>query len=185
VENALIPIVTFVFVIGVLVFFHEGGHFSIAKLFKVKVETFSLGFGPRLFGFKKGETDYRVSGIPLGGYVKMLGENPDELEDAKDMEGSLISKPGWQRFLIFVAGPGANILLAVLIPAAVYMVEFPTLAYLSEPARVGYVAKDSAGEKAGIRKGDLIVKFHNMKSMRWVISASPGCCLRFPYELGG
>ncbi len=166
-EDLLITIITFIFVIGILVFIHEGGHFSVAKLFKVTIETFSLGFGPRLFGFKKNGTDYRVSAIPLGGYVKMLGENPDEIEEAKDEEGSLISKPAWQRFLIFVAGPGANIILAVLIPAVLYMFTYPTLAFLSEPARVGYVENGSPAQEAGIKKEDLIVKFHELEHPSW------------------
>lgn len=166
-ENLPIIVVTFVCVIGVLVFIHEGGHFTVAKLFKVNVETFSLGFGPRLFGFKKGETDYRVSAIPLGGYVKMLGENPDEMEEAQGLEGALVSKPAWQRLLIFVAGPGANILLAVLIPAAVFMISYKTLAYKDQPARVGFVATGSPASKAGLRKDDLITRFDGLENPKW------------------
>ncbi|MBI3949823.1 MAG: RIP metalloprotease RseP [Acidobacteria bacterium] len=160
-------IITFVFVIGVLVFIHEAGHFSIAKLFKVQVETFSLGFGPRLFGFRKGGTDYRVSAIPLGGYVKMLGENPDEIEEARGLQEALISKPAWQRFLIFIAGPAANLVLAVLIPAAIFLVSYEVLAYKTEPARVGFVAINSPAAKAGIEKGDLIVRFDGINNPTW------------------
>lgn len=163
----IVTIVAFIAVIGVLVFIHEAGHFLMAKFFKVRVDTFSLGFGPRLWGFKRGETDYRVSAIPLGGYVKMLGENPDEMEDARGLPDALGSKPKWQRFLIFVAGPGMNILLAIALPAALYMFSYSVPAYLNEPARVGFVAFNSPAEKAGIRAGDLIVEYAGIENPIW------------------
>lgn len=162
-----ITIIAFVIVIGLLVFIHEGGHFLMAKLFKVRVETFSLGFGPRLFGFKKGGTDYRVSAFPLGGYVKMLGENPDEMEQTRDMADALTSKPKWQRLIIFVGGPVANILLAIVLPAALYMVSFTMPAHLKQPARIGFVALNSPAEKAGIQAGDLMVEFAGIQNPTW------------------
>jgi len=99
--------------LGVLVTIHEGGHFLVAKLFKVKVENFSIGFGPKLIGFKRKETDYRISLIPLGGYVKMTGENPDET--IEDLEGSYANKPWWKRAIIAFSGPLANFIFALLL----------------------------------------------------------------------
>lgn len=162
-------ILTFVVVIGVLVFIHEAGHFLVAKLFKVEVETFSLGFGPRLLGFRRGGTDYRISAIPLGGYVKMLGENPEDMEATRGQQGALMSKPAWQRFLIFVAGPGANILLAIVLPALVFMASYEISAHKLEPARVGFVALGSPAEKAGVQVGDLIVDFAGVENPTWAM----------------
>src|SRR5437867_4966556 len=105
--------VAFVIVLGILVLIHEFGHFSTAKLLGVRVETFSVGFGPRLFGLRRGETDYRVSAIPLGGYVKMTGENPDEPTTGDPRE--LSARPRWQRFLVFVMGALLNIVLAIAV----------------------------------------------------------------------
>jgi len=88
----------FIVVLGILVLIHEFGHFAMAKLLRVRVETFSVGFGPRLLGIRRGDTDYRLSAIPLGGYVKMTGENPDETPSGDPAE--LSSRPRWQRFLV-------------------------------------------------------------------------------------
>ncbi|MGZ5431923.1 MAG: site-2 protease family protein, partial [Thermoanaerobaculia bacterium] len=109
-----------VVVLGFLIFAHESGHFMFAKLFRVKVLVFSFGFGKRLFGFKKGDTDYRVSLIPLGGYVRMAGDNPEETTEGSPEE--FLSKPKWQRFLILFAGPAMNVLIAVAFIAAIAMV---------------------------------------------------------------
>src|SRR5512132_2426535 len=108
-------VLAFVIVLGALVFAHEAGHFLVAKLFRVRVLVFSFGFGRRLFGFQKGATDYRVSLVPLGGYVRMAGDTPDEggpirVTGAPD---EFLSKPKWQRLLILFAGPGVNILIAL------------------------------------------------------------------------
>src|SRR6266853_3644913 len=89
-------------VLGIIIVIHELGHFLVAKFFKIKVEVFSVGFGPRLIGFKKGDTDYRISAFPLGGYVKMAGETP--MDDIKGLEHEFLSKPKWQRFLVAAAG---------------------------------------------------------------------------------
>src|SRR5947208_1617735 len=97
-------------VLGIIIVIHEFGHFAVAKLFGIKVETFSVGFGPRLFGFRRGETDYRISALPLGGYVKMSGENPGDTITGDPRE--FLSKPKWQRLLVASAGPIMNIVLA-------------------------------------------------------------------------
>src|SRR6187200_1990219 len=114
-SNILVALV----VLGVIIVIHELGHFLVAKFFKIRVETFSVGFGPRLVGFRYGDTDYRISALPLGGYVKMAGENPgDTVSGAAD---EFLSKPKWQRFLVAVAGPAMNILLAVGLLTGLFM----------------------------------------------------------------
>src|SRR3981189_1854992 len=118
-QALLLNIAAFIFVLGILVFVHEFGHYAVAKLFKVRVEVFSVGFGKRLVGFKRGDTDYRISLLPLGGYVKMSGENPGEATSGDPAE--FTSKPRWQRILIGLAGPAANFLLAFVLITGLYM----------------------------------------------------------------
>lgn len=160
-------IVAFIFVIGILVFIHELGHFLMAKLFKIRVEVFSLGFGPRLFGFRRGDTDYRVSLVPLGGYVKMLGENPDEIDAVTQAPDAFLARPKWQRFCVAAAGPVMNLLLAVALPAALYMTSYTVPAYLLEKARVGLIVPGSPAERAGIQPGDLIVRYDTKENPTW------------------
>src|ERR1041385_8763430 len=119
-QSFSLNVVAFIFVLGILVFVNEFGHYAVAKLFKVRVEVFSLGFGKRLVGFRRGDTDYRISLLPLGGYVKMAGENP--LEARTGDPGEFMSHPRWQRFLIAIAGPVMNILLAFVVLAVLYTV---------------------------------------------------------------
>src|SRR5260221_415557 len=140
------------FVLGVLVFVHEFGHYAVAKLFHVKVEVFSLGFGKRLWGFRRGDTDYRISLLPLGGYVKMAGENP--MEDRTGDPGEFSSHPRWQRFLVAITGPAMNVFLAVVVLTGVFMFRHEYPAYLNQPAVVGWVADDSPAQKAGFQPGD-------------------------------
>src|SRR5262245_45152506 len=106
-------------VLGVIIVLHELGHFLVAKFFKIKVETFSVGFGPRLIGFRKGDTDYRISAFPLGGYVKMAGDTPMDTLTGEAYE--FLSKPKWQRFLVAAAGPAMNIILAIALITVLYM----------------------------------------------------------------
>src|SRR5437588_11687246 len=113
-------ILAFVIVLGTLIFVHEAGHFFVAKLFRVRVLVFSFGFGKRLFGFRRGPTDYRVSLVPLGGYVRMAGDTPEENQPANPDE--FLSKPKWQRFLILLAGPFMNLLIAVGVVAGLSMI---------------------------------------------------------------
>src|SRR6266850_2113981 len=112
-------LIAFIIVLGFLIFAHEAGHFFVAKLFKVRVLVFSFGFGKRLFGIRRGSTDYRVSLIPLGGYVRMAGDTPEENQPANPDE--FLSKPKWQRFLILLAGPLMNIVIAITFVAALLM----------------------------------------------------------------
>src|SRR5512142_240860 len=116
-------LLAFVIVLGFLLFFHEAGHFLVAKAFGVRVLTFSFGFGKRLFGFRRGDTDYRVSLIPLGGYVRMAGDTPDDASPivVTGAPDEFLSKPKWQRLLILFAGPAVNILIAVAILTLVAM----------------------------------------------------------------
>src|SRR3989304_2615787 len=119
-------------VLGVMILVHELGHFVAAKYFGIRVHVFSFGFGPRLFGFQRGDTDYRVSALPLGGYVKMAGENmSDTLSGAPD---EFHSKPRWQRFVVAVMGPAMNILLAIVLLAGLFMVRHQKPAYHEGPA---------------------------------------------------
>src|SRR4051812_20810600 len=138
--NILIAIVSMVFVLGVMIVIHELGHHLVAKFFGVKVEAFSVGFGKRLFGFKWGDTDYRVSALPFGGYVKMSGENP--MEQRTGDAGEFMSHPRWQRILIAFAGPIMNILLAIGLLTAVFMVKYEHLVWMDKQAKVSYVEKD-------------------------------------------
>lgn len=148
-----------------MVVIHEFGHFIVAKFFGIRVDVFSVGFGKRLFGFKRGDTDYRLSLIPLGGYVKMAGENLDEaITGAPD---EFMSKPKWQRFCVAVAGPVMNILTALAIPAAVAMVHHEIPAYLYQPALVKAVEPNSPAAKAGIKPDDLIVKIGDLENPSW------------------
>ena len=150
--------------IGVMILIHELGHFWAARFFDVRVETFSFGFGPRLFGFRRGETDFRFSAILFGGYVKMVGEQPGD-DNANDPRGFL-AKPRWQRLIIAFAGPFMNILLAVGILTGLFMVRFPKIPTTPAPM-IGYVVPDSAAAKAGIQEGDRIVQIDNAVDPTW------------------
>ena len=154
-----------IILIGVMILIHELGHYWAARFFDVKVEAFSFGFGPRLFGFRKGETDFRFSAILFGGYVKMAGEQPGD-EAAADPR-SFQAKPRWQRLIIAFAGPGMNIILAVGLLTALFMVHYPKLANADDPATIGYVLPDSPAAQAGLKEGDTIVQIDNVKDPKW------------------
>jgi regulator of sigma E protease len=158
-------IIVFVIVLGAMIVIHEFGHFIVAKLFGIRVEVFSAGFGKRLFGIKKGDTDYRISLIPLGGYVKMAGENLDEQRTGAPYE--FMSKPKWQRFLVAIAGPAMNILTALAIPAGMAMIHHEVPAYLDKPAEIKAVEPNSPAERAGLQPGDLIVKVDGASNPKW------------------
>ncbi len=124
-------------VLGFMILIHEWGHYAAAKLLGVRVEVFSIGFGKRLLGFKRGDTDYRISAIPLGGYVKMSGENP--MDERTGDPAEFLSHPRWHRFIIAIAGPAMNIMLAIGLLAGVYMVhfEYPSLSGSARGNRLG------------------------------------------------
>src|SRR5438552_8712560 len=150
--------------IGVMIIIHEAGHYWAARYFDGRVETFSFGFGPRLFGFRRGETDFRFSAILFGGYEKMVGEQPGD-ENSNDPRGFL-AIPRWQRLIIAFAGPFMNILLAVAILTGLFMVKFPKIPNNPSPT-IGYVLPDSAAAKAGIKEGDKIVQIENTADPTW------------------
>ncbi len=152
-------------VLGVIIVIHEFGHFAVAKLFRIKVETFSVGFGPRLIGFRRGETDYRISALPLGGYVKMSGETPGDAITGDPRE--FMSKPKWQRFLVASAGPFMNIVLAFVLITALFMHGMDVPEYFNNQAVVGIVTPDSAAAKAGIRQNDRILQIEDREKPNW------------------
>src|ERR1700724_2005865 len=155
-SDFFISIAAVAVVLGFMILIHEFGHFAVAKLLGVRVEQFAIGFGKRLVGFRRGGTDYRINILPLGGYVKMSGENP--MDDRTGDPGEFLSHPRWQRFVIAVAGPAMNITLAIALLTAVYMVRYEYPAVLDEPAVVGWVNADTPAERAGIQRGDKIVR---------------------------
>ncbi len=147
-------ILAFVFVLGVLIFVHELGHFLMARRIGVRVLTFSLGFGPKLLSFRRGDTEYCVSLIPLGGYVKMAGENPDDARSGAADE--FLSKTKWQRFQVLVMGPVMNLALAFVVLAVVLYQGAQVPAYAQEPVVVGAVEDGSVAKAAGVLPGDRI-----------------------------
>ncbi|HEV2884510.1 MAG TPA: RIP metalloprotease RseP [Pyrinomonadaceae bacterium] len=190
--NYLIYPAAFIFILGSAVVIHEFGHFLVAKLFKIRVETFSVGFGPRLFGKKYGHTDYRVSAIPLGGYVKLGGDEsnaPIEGEGAVDIprEERFDLRPRWQRILVALAGPVMNVLTALAIPfAGALMYGVPAV---PAPVVSNIVAGGSA-ETAGLQRGDRIVSFNGIENPKWDTIRgdallSPGQPLPVVVERGG
>jgi regulator of sigma E protease len=151
--------------IGVMIMIHELGHFWAARFFDVRVEAFSFGFGPRLFGFRRGDTDYRFSLILLGGYVKMAGEQvtDENIDDPR----AFLAKPRWQRLIIAFAGPLMNVLLAVGLLTGLYMVKFQKVADEDMQAVIGHVMADSPAAKAGIQDNDRIIAVDGKKNPTW------------------
>jgi len=178
-------ILSFIIVLGVLIFFHEFGHFLVARLFGVGVEKFSLGFGPRLIGKKVGITDYRISAIPLGGYVKMVGEEPDAEIAPEDIPLSFTHKHVAKRMLIVAAGPVFNILLAVIIFFGIF---FTSGTFILKPS-VGSVKQGSPAFAAGLEKGDLITAINESTINSWdemaeIINASKGQKIKLAVRRG-
>ena len=183
--NIVTNVLAFVLVLGFLIFAHEAGHFFVAKLFRVRVLVFSFGFGKRLFGFRKGDTDYRVSAIPLGGYVRMAGDTPEEGPTGDPSE--FLSKPKWQRFLILVAGPLMNLLIAVLFFAIISMAgtEMPIV----RPV-IGEVTPGKPAARSGLQRGDRIVtidgeRMDDFHDLLMTISMHAGSPLRVEYLRNG
>ena len=157
--------VDFIIVLSVLVLFHELGHYLAARCFGVKVESFAIGFGPKLLGFERNGTDFKVCLLPVGGYVKMAGHVLAE-EDTPDPNG-LAAKPRWQRLVILAAGPAFNFILAVALLTGVYMHEYTRAAYLQESARIGYVTPGSAADRAGVRTDDVVLSIDGVRTPTW------------------
>ena len=170
-------LIAMVIMLGVLILIHETGHFLMAKLFKVSVKVFSIGFGKKLFSVKKGETEYKFSLIPLGGYVAMLGENP---EDAEAQEpGNFNLKPRWQRFIILSMGAVFNIILAFMLFTAVNMVNRPEPLWHSSTPVLGEVDASSPAFVADLKTGDRIISFDGTRVQNWnafqlLIATNPG-----------
>src|SRR5437879_10941660 len=154
-SDFIIAVAAVAVVLGFMILIHEFGHYAVAKLLGVRVEVFSIGFGKRLLGFTRGDTDYRIAAIPLGGYVKMSGENFMESRTGAPYE--FMSHPRWQRFIIAFAGPFMNIMLAIVLLTAVFMVRYEHPIYLDKPAVIGWVLENSPAAKAGFQPGDRIV----------------------------
>ncbi len=152
-------------VLGFMILIHEFGHYAAAKYFGVRVEQFAIGFGKRVVGFQRGGTDYRINILPLGGYVKMSGENP--MDERTGDPGEFLNHPRWQRFIIAIAGPAMNVLLAFGLWTGVFMVHYEYLAELDGPAIVGWVMPGTPAANAGIQPGDEIVRVDNVEHPNW------------------
>src|SRR5437016_12738124 len=161
----LTAVISVAVILGFMILIHEFGHYAAAKLCGVRVEVFSIGFGKRLLGFKRGETDYRLSVLPLGGYVKMSGENPFEASTGDP--GEFMSHPSWQRFIIAIAGPSMNVLLAVAVMTGINMVHFEHPDYEDQPAVIGWIQDNSPADKAKLEVGDKIVRLEGIQNPSW------------------
>jgi regulator of sigma E protease len=166
-------VIELLIVLGIMVLVHEFGHFAVAKLCGIRVEVFSIGFGKRLFGFRRGETEYQISAIPLGGYVKMSGEmtlpsdDPGQTEAATDDPGNFNNHPRWQRILVALAGPVANFILALGLMTGVFMLHNEVQKFLDGPALTDYIQTQTPAAKTGIHSGDLIVHFDTVENPTW------------------
>ena len=185
-ENIIYAVGAAVIGLGVLIVFHEFGHFLFAKWSGVGVLTFSVGFGPKLWVKKKGETEYALSAFPLGGYVKMVGEDPDEQVNERDVEKSFAHKGLLKRIAIVAAGPGFNLLLAVFLLMLVFL--FYGVPVLSN--QIGSVEPGSPADRAGIQKGDRIVALNGKPVAHWEelskgIKASGGSALAVQLQRSG
>ncbi len=166
----LTTVLAFVVVLGIIIFVHEFGHLITAKAFGMRVFVFSFGFGKRLLGFKWGDTDCRLSAVPLGGYVKLEGEPGDHLSEDTSALGDgrdFLSRPRWQRFLVYLAGPAMNALLTITVLTGFYMVGFAVEGSRFDRPIVGAVDPGSPAEKAGLRPGDEIVSIDGRAVPSW------------------
>ncbi|NOT25573.1 MAG: RIP metalloprotease RseP [Acidobacteria bacterium] len=164
--SSLNTIWSFLFVLGVLVFVHELGHFLAARRLGVRVLTFSLGFGPKILKTKRGDTEYCISLIPLGGYVKMAGDSPDD-PGRTGQPDEFLSKTKWERFQVLIMGPLMNIILAVVVMAVVLAQGAQVPIYEDQPPTIGAVEPDSPAQRAGIQSGDLILTVGNEPVSTW------------------
>src|SRR2546430_6568706 len=167
--NTLLGIVL---VLGVMILVHEWGHFVVARLFGVRVDVFSIGFGPRLFGLKRGETDYRISALPFGGYVRMAGQDLSEVDSSNvaptGASDELMSKPRWQRALISVAGPAVNLIMPLLLLSGFFWIKgLPYSAYLDQPPVIASMKANDPLAKGGVAAGDRIVAVNGSSTPTW------------------
>ena len=191
--GSLTTLLAFVFVLGVIIFFHEFGHFITAKAFGMRVFIFSFGFGPRLLGFKWGDTDLRVSAIPLGGYVKLEGEPEDHISENTATLGDgkdFTARPRWQRFVVYLAGPVMNGVLAIAGFTALYMLGYGIDAVLTDPPVIGAVEAGSPAAAAGLQPGDQILSIDGATKANWedalvAIVIRPDRTLRIRLRRGG
>jgi regulator of sigma E protease len=158
-------VIQLLLVLGLMVLVHEFGHFIVAKWCGVRVETFAIGFGKRVVGFRRGETDYQINILPLGGYVKMAGEIPGE--EVSNDPGELNNHPRWQRMLIALAGPVANFALAFGLMIGICMVHYEVNEYQSGPAVTDYISPGSPVAATGLQAGDTIVNFKGIENPNW------------------
>jgi regulator of sigma E protease len=185
----LINVLALIVVLGVLIFVHEGGHFLAARAVRARITVFSLGFGRRLTGFRRGETDYRISMIPLGGYVRIPGLGPDESDVVGATEESQPLLPRWQRAVVLLAGPAANIVGAVLFLAIAFMIGTYVATWDNQPPRIGWVEPGSPAAAAGIAPDDLIVAIDGEEVATWravdlAIVGAPGQTFRLRLQRG-
>ncbi len=183
-------------VLGLMIMIHEWGHFVVARLFRVRVDVFSIGFGPRLFGWKRGATDYRVSALPFGGYVRMAGQDLSEV-DSNDVAPTgapdeLMSKPRWQRALISFAGPAVNLIFPILLLLGLFVaVGLPYSSFYDLPAQVVALPTDKPGQASPLQVGDKLVSISGVRNPTWeqtqkaLKQAAPGDKLKLEVENAG
>jgi regulator of sigma E protease len=164
-------VIQLLIVLGIMVLVHEFGHFAVAKLCGIRVEVFSIGFGKRLFGFKRGDTEYQIAAVPLGGYVKMAGETSFPTNEAGEAvvndPGDFNAHPRWQRMLVALAGPFANFILALGLMTGVSMLHNEVQEFLDGPAHTDYISANTPASKTGIHSGDTIVHFDTVENPTW------------------
>jgi regulator of sigma E protease len=165
IEANLVIILAAVISLGIMILVHEWGHFIVARLCGVRVDVFSIGFGPRLWGWKRGTTDYRLSLLPFGGWVKMAGDNP--VEERSGASDEFLSKTRWQRVLIAIAGPVMNILLTMFLLFVLFKVGITEPAFLTAPAQVAAVLPETPAAQAGIQVGDEIKTINSARISNW------------------
>src|SRR6266705_352160 len=159
-------------VLGLMIMIHEWGHFIVARFLGVRVDVFSIGFGPRLFGWKRGATDYRVSALPFGGYVRMAGQDLSEV-DSNDVAPTgapdeLMSKPRWQRALISVAGPAVNLVMPILLLGGFFWLRgLPYQSYLDKVPAISAISEKDPVAKSGVVPGDRIAEINGVATPTW------------------
>jgi regulator of sigma E protease len=182
----MIYFLSFVVVLGILIFVHEFGHFIVARKLGVGVTKFSFGFGPKLFGVQRGETEYLVSAIPLGGYVKLVGESDSEEVPAEQSERSFGNKPTWVKMAVVAAGPVCNLLFAILVFWVVFLGGVPALS-----TKLGDVLPDTPASRAGLLKGDVVLRIDGAAVANWeemaarIKAGTPGKPLQFTVRRDG